>query len=540
VSDPLAPQGAPLHGEVLVGGRWFDKPEHIVSRDPATGELLGSAPLCNAEDARLAADEARRAFPGWAALRLEARLECLEALSHLVAREADALAALVTYESGKPIQEAHAVDVLGALDLLRGLLREAPRRLRPVRASAGNPLFWGKRQRVYRVPLGVVAVVSPWNLPLAIPLGQAALALAAGNTVVLKPSEHTPLIAVKLATLFQRAGFPAGVFNLLTGNGETGAALLDTPVDAVLFTGSTATGMGIRRALAGRLVPTLLELGGKDPFLVLPDAPWERTLSGALWNGCFGTGQACSSSERFLVPRAQVESFAEALAVRARGLRMGPGIDPATQVGPLISEAQRDRVAAQVDEARARGARVLCGGAVPSGPGYFYPPTVVVDPPPDCALLREETFGPVIPVLPYGDLDEAVALANDSEFGLSASVWTSDLQKGQEVAARLEVGSVWVNDASYTHGSIACPWGGVKGSGMGRTHWWGTLHDLTHPKLVGVDSGRRSRELWWYPYTLESLEMVREYRQMLWSRGAARFGPAVRAAAAFLRERGRA
>jgi len=537
VSDPLVPPGAPLHGEVFLGGRWFDKPEHILSRNPATGAVLGSVPLCNSEDARLAVGEARQAFPGWAATPLDRRLELLEVLSHLVAGEADALASLVTYESGKPIQEAHAVDVLGALDLLRGLLREAPRRLRPMGASAGNPLFWGKRHRVHRVPLGVAAVISPWNLPLAIPLGQVVLALAAGNTVVLKPSEHTPLTAVKLATLFQRAGFPPGVFNLLTGDGETGAALVSAPVDAVLFTGSTATGMGIRQALAGRLVPALLELGGKDAFIVLPDAPWERTLAGALWNGCFGTGQACSSSERFLVPRALAGPFAEGLAARARTLKMGEGIDPSTQVGPLISEAQRDKVAAQVDEARERGARVLCGGEKPSGPGFFYPPTVVVDPPADCALLREETFGPVFPILSYQEIDEAVRLCNDSAFGLSASVWTADLRKGEAVAARLEVGSVWINDASYTHGSIGCPWGGVKGSGMGRTHWWGTLHDLTHPKLVAVDRGRWSRELWWYPYTLESLAMVREYRQMLWSRGVVRFGHAVRAAAAFLRGR---
>lgn len=534
MSDPLFPPEL-LKGEVLIGGRWYDKPEHLESLNPATGRPLGTVPLCNREDVALAVDAAREAFQAWAATPLAHRLDLLHTLAGLIANEADALAGLITLESGKPIQEANTVDILGSLELLAGLVKEAPRALAPKRAALGSPLFFGKSQRLYRVPLGVAGVISPWNLPLAIPLGQVALALAAGNTVVLKPSEHTPLVAVKLATLMTRAGFPPGIFNLVTGGGETGSFLVESAVDALLFTGSTTTGEKIRTSAASRNIPCSLEMGGKDAFLVLPDAPLERTLNAALWNGCFGTGQACSSSERYFVPRSLYPAFVEKLAQRAQAMKMGDGADPATSLGPLISAAQRAKVAAQVEEARVGGASVLCGGTLPGGPGFFYPATVVADLPRNCALFREETFGPVIPVVPYDDLDEAICACNDSPYGLSASVWTSDLEAGQRVAGKLDVGTVWINEVSYTHSSISCPWGGTKSSGNGRTHWWGTLHDLTRLKLVCADPGKKRRELWWYPYTADSLALVRESRTLLWGKGLARVGAAVRAAALWLR-----
>lgn len=527
-----------LRGEVLIGGRWYDKPEHLESWNPATGELLGSVPLCNREDVSLAVAAARGAQPAWTATPLAQRLDILRSFSELLAQEADAVAALITLESGKPIQEANTADVIGGLEFLAGLVREAPRALASRRAALASPVFFGKTQRIYRAPLGVAGVISPWNLPLAIPLGQVALALAAGNTVVLKPSEHTPLVAVKLATLLHRVGIPPGVFNLVTGDDETGSFLAGSAVDVLLFTGDFETGSKIRTAAAARNIPYSLELGGKDAFLVLPDAPLERTLNAALWNGCFGTGQACSSSERYFVPRAMFSSFVEKLAQRASTLRMGDGSDPSVQLGPLISAAQREKVAVQVEDARAGGAKILCGGEIPEGPGYFYPATVVAGPPRGCALLNEETFGPVIAVVPYDDLEEAIGWCNDSPYGLSASVWTSDTEAGQRVAARLEVGTVWINEVSYTHSSISCPWGGTKGSGSGRTRWWGTLHDLTFPKLICVDSGKKRRELWWYPYTSESLALVRESRTVFWGNGLDRVGAAARAAVLWLRRGG--
>ncbi len=533
----FAPAGGVLRGEVLIGGRWYDKPERLESRDPATGELLGTVPLCNREDVALAVAEARRAAPGWAGMPVRGRLDLLEVLARLLHREGDALASLVTYENGKPLQESLAVDLQGALDLLAGLVRGAGPRLRPQRVRTSSPLLWGKSHRLHRVPLGVVGVISPWNLPLAIPVGQIALALAAGNTVVFKPSELAPLVAAKLSTLIQRAGLPAGVFNLVTGDRDTGAFLVESGVDGLLFTGSTSTGRKILAALAGRLTRTQMELGGKDAFLVLPDAPFERTVNGAVWNGCFGSGQVCSSSERYYVHRSLYPRFVEAVTERVARLKVGSGFDPETQVGPMISEAQRDKVHRQVQEAVAGGARVLCGGGPLSGPGFFFAPTVLVDVPPGCNLMREETFGPVLPLAPYDDLDQAVALCNDSPYGLSASVWTADLHAGEALARRLEVGSVWVNDASYTHGQASCPWGGVKASGVGRTHWTGALDELTTLRLVGMDRGRAARELWWFPYGKDGLELARAFRELLWERGLGRVGPAARVAVRLFRVR---
>ncbi len=504
-----------VHGEVLIGGRWYDKEERLESVNPATGEVIGTAPLCTREDVLMAVAAARQALPGWSALPVARRVEHLEVLRELVVAEGDAVASLVTQENGKPLVESHFIDVGGCLDFMAGLIKGGPAMLKDRRVRATNPMLWTKSHVVRRVPLGVVGVISPWNLPFAITMGQILPALLAGNTVVVKPSELTPLVGVKIATLFHRAGFPPGVFNLVTGGKETGAHLVDADVDGLLFTGSTAVGKAIAGHLGSRMIPAEMELGGKDAFLVLPDANYERTVEGAVWSGCFGSGQACSSSERYYVPRSWMDRFPEAVAERVRSLKVGDGMDESVQVGPMVNEVQRSKVVAQVEDAVARGARLLCGGRTVPGPGFFFEPAVLVDVPPDCALMREETFGPVIPIVPYDDVEEAIAWCNDTPYGLSATIWTSDVDRGAAIARRLEVGSVWVNDSSFTHSQAQCPWGGMKSSGRGRTHWVGSLHELTVPQLIAVDRGRRRSELWWYPYSAMGLDMQRRYRAVM-------------------------
>jgi acyl-CoA reductase-like NAD-dependent aldehyde dehydrogenase len=508
---PISPE-IRVEGRVLIGGSWYEKDERFDSLNPANGEPIGSVPRCNRQDVEAAVLAASEAFPSWSNLPATRRFGYLDAVRGLLIQEGDALASLVTRENGKPLLESHAIDVGGSLDFLTGLLKGGEAYLEDATVRASNPALWGKRITVRRVPLGVVGIISPWNLPLAIPMGQIAVALAAGNTVVFKPSEFTPLVGVKIATLFHRAGFPAGVFNCVTGGKDTGQHLVESEVDGLLFTGSTAVGRKIQAQLGPRLIPTEMELGGKDAFLVLPDAPYERTVAGALWCGLFGSGQACSSSERYFVPRAWMPGFAQEVAVRAGALKVGDGMDETVQVGPLISGEQLERVQAQVDEAVARGARVLCGGGRRAGGGFFFEPTVLTEVPPDCSLMREETFGPVIPIIPYDDLEEAIGLCNGTHFGLSASVWTSDTRRGEEVARRLRVGTVWVNDSSFTHSQARCPWGGVKASGLGRTHWLGSLHELTTPQVVATDRGKSRGELWWYPYGAEGLELFRRVR----------------------------
>jgi acyl-CoA reductase-like NAD-dependent aldehyde dehydrogenase len=501
-----------VRGQVYIGGAWFDRDERLESLNPATGEPIGSVPLCTRKDVETAVEAARKAFPGWSETPVQERFDRLDVLRSVLIQEGDSLASLVTQENGKPLAEAHSIDVGGALDFLTGLLKGGPAYLKDRRVRATNPVLWGKRMTVRRVPLGVVGVISPWNLPLAIPFGQILPALAAGNTVVFKPSELTPLVGVKIARMIHKAGFPPGVFNLVTGDKATGAGLVEAPIDGLLFTGSTAVGQRIQAQLATRQVMSEMELGGKDAFLVLPDADYERTVAGALWCGLFGTGQACSSSERYFVPRAWMPRFAEAVAERASRLKLGDGMDETVQVGPLVSEEQRARVESQVEDAVARGARVLCGGRRPARPGFFYEPTVVVDVPLDTRLMQEETFGPVIPIVPYDDLEQAIAWCNDTPFGLSATLWTSDVEKAETLARRIQAGSVWINDSSFTHSQAQCPWGGVKSSGKGRSHWLGSLHELTTPQLVGSERPSAKGELWWYPYGGDSVELLSRFR----------------------------
>lgn len=536
-SLPVPPESQ-VRGRVYIGGAWYEKDERLISVNPATEDPIGSVPLCSRQDVAAAVQAARDAQRGWANESLHQRFTFLDVLRSLLIQEGDALASLITQENGKPLAESHFVDVGGALDFLTGLLSGGLDFLKDRRVRATNPLLWRKRLTVRRVPLGVVGVISPWNLPLAIPLGQVVTALAAGNTVVLKPSELAPLVGAKIATLFHRAGFPPGVFNLVTGDKDTGAFLVESPVDGLLFTGSTGVGQRIQAQLGPRFVHTQMELGGKDAFLVLPDADFERTLNGALWGGFFGAGQACSSAERFFVPRSWMPKFAEAVAERARALKVGNGMDESVQVGPLISEAQRAKVEQQVAEAVAKGARLLCGGRRPDRRGYFYEPTVLADVPLDCALMREETFGPVIPMATYDEVEEAIAWCNDTPFGLSASVWTSVPQTGEAVARRLEAGSVWVNDTSFTHGQAQCPWGGMKASGRGRTHWLGALHELTAPQLIGVERDGAKSEVWWYPYGGESVDLHARYRRFSGEGLGGRFLQALPLLRAYVRTRG--
>lgn len=513
MTDPVRlPGDRILSGRVLIDGKWYEKDVAFDSFNPATGALIGSVPLCGERDVSAAVDAAWKAWPGWASLSLRKRSEYLERLANLIREEGDELAALITRENGKPLVEAHFVEVLGTLDFMAGLLKRGPSLLAEKRASVNNPLLLKKKHRIRRLPLGVVGVISPWNLPLEIPMGQILPAIFAGNTVVFKPSELTPFIGLEIAALFQRAGFPPGVFNCVTGKAQTGGALVDSDIRTVLFTGSVATGRAIRKATGARPLSLQMELGGKDAFIVLDDANLDRCVNGALWSACFGSGQACSSAERFYVPSPMMEEFTRRAVEGAKALRIGNGMEEGVDIGPMVSKEQLLRVDGQVKEAVAAGAVVLTGGEVLNGPGWFYPPTVIIGAPPACSLMRRETFGPVISITSYDDLEEAVDEAESTEFGLSASIWTSDPARGRRTAERLNVGSVWINDTSYSHSQPYLPWGGQKESGLGRTHWVQALHDMTTVQVIGIDSGKSRREPWWFPYSNDTLDLARYYR----------------------------
>jgi acyl-CoA reductase-like NAD-dependent aldehyde dehydrogenase len=476
----------------------------IVSYDPATGEEVGRAPLGSAEDVAGAVARARAAQKGWAALRFRDRAAVVMRARALLLEGMDEVAELISRESGKPAAEALAMEIVPALDLMQFFARKAERMLRPEKIDIGLYRFLGRTSSVEYRPLGVVGIISPWNFPWATPLGEVVMALMAGNSVVLKPSELTPLVGLKVGEVFARAGLPAGVLEIVTGDGSTGAALVEAGVDKIMFTGSVPTGRRVAEAAARKLTPVVLELGGKDPMIVFEDADISAASEAAVWGAFANSGQACASVERCYVHESVAEEFTRRVVEKVKALRQAAGPGAARDLGAMSSERQFRTVEGHVAEAVGRGARVLAGGGRARGcseRGWFHEPTVLADVDHSMAVMREETFGPVLPLMTFRDEGEAVRLANDSPFGLTASVWTRDIRRGRRVASLIEAGTVMVNEVLYTHGIAQTPWGGVKQSGLGRTHGRLGLLEMVAPHHVHVNRLTVLQDVWWFAYT---------------------------------------
>jgi acyl-CoA reductase-like NAD-dependent aldehyde dehydrogenase len=505
----------PAPAELVVEGE-------LRSLNPATLEVVGSAPLTDPAAVEEIVARGAEAQARWAEERLDTRRRLVLDAARILLDRMDELAETVTAETGKPLVESYTSEVLVSVENARWVAANAPRVLRPERAPFRQLYLKHKRGFLVYEPLGVVAIVSPWNFPFAIPFTQVLSAVAAGNAVVIKPSELTPLSGGWVERAFGEAGAPPGLVQTVQGRGdEVGDALVRASgVVKVIFTGSTAVGRRIGLVCAELLRPVTLELGGKDPMLVLADADLERAVEGALWGSFSNCGQVCAGVERIYVARELEEEFAGALARRAGELRLGRGDEPGVDLGPLISEAQRAKVEDLVAEARERGAEALAGGRRPDVglPGWFYEPTVLVGGDGSARLEREEVFGPVVTVTAVGDEEEAVRLANATPFGLGASVWTRDAALARGVAARLAAGSVWTNDVAYSYGAGQASWGGVKESGFGRTHSKYGLYDCTRVKFVDADSGRVPVP-WWYPYAPEAAEAFRGTLGVLYGDG---------------------
>ena len=472
----------------------------IVSVNPATGEILRQFDAATDTDVHASVARARAAQPAWNALGVQKRIFILREFQRLLHKNKSEVAALIAREAGKPMVEALLTEVIVVLDAARFCVENAFDFLREQPVPHGNLAMKAKTGCILREPHGVIGIISPWNYPFSIPATESLSALVTGNAVVLKASELTSLNALQLAALLYQADVPKDVFRVVVGDGSAGSALLNAPIDKLIFTGSVATGKRIAQAAAARLLPLVLELGGKDPMLVLDDADVDVASSGAVWGAFANCGQACLSVERCYVHRSLYEAFLEACVEKTKRLRVGNGSDPRTDIGPLIHKQQLRNVEAHVEDARMRGARVLTGGLpLPDLGPNFYSPTVLADVTHAMHIMCEETFGPVLPVMPFDTDDEAIRLANDSEYGLAASIWTRDRSCGEALARRIQAGTVMVNDAVACFGISEAPHGGVKASGIGRTHGRFGLEEMVRIKYVDSDLPRM-KQVWWYGY----------------------------------------
>jgi succinate-semialdehyde dehydrogenase / glutarate-semialdehyde dehydrogenase len=444
--------------------------------NPATGECIAEIPITSPAELQASVQRARAAASAWSAMPAEERFACLARAADGFGKQQDELADLITREMGKPRGDA--------LGEVQGYANGIAETLEEVRIAIEPESFGDDGTLVVRDPHGVVAAITPWNFPVGMPLSILIPALATGNTVVFKPSEHVPLCGAKIAEILN-AELPAGVLELVQGAGEVGAALVEADIDMIGFTGSRDTGMAIMRAASGGLKRLVLELGGKDPLVVFADADLDAAAECAVRHSLRNTGQVCCSVERVYVADEVAEKFEELVTDKARAWSHGDGFEEGVQMGPLVSSEGRDKVTAQVRDAVNGGARLLLGGNADDGPGWFYPATVLADISPELRIHNDETFGPVVSLSRFdGNEDEAVRLANDTPYGLGASVYTGDIERGRRVAGRIRAGQVGVN--RYLGGAAGTPWVGARQSGFGFLGGVEGHRQFTSPKSISV------------------------------------------------------
>jgi acyl-CoA reductase-like NAD-dependent aldehyde dehydrogenase len=497
----------------------------LESFNPTTGQLVGAVPVTPPEEVQAVVDAVAQVQPVWAELTLAARGRYLERTAQVLLDESDDIRDLISREQGKPRNEAFSMEIMPTVDALTWIAHAGKEILSDEKIPMPQLFLKTKRSVFTYEPLGVIGVIAPWNFPWSIPFGEMALALMAGNGVVLKPASLTPLIGARIVRAFERAGVPEGLVRVIHGPG-TGAALVESSVNKVFFTGSVEVGRGVGEACARQMKGSVLELGGKDAMIVLPDADIDHAIAGALWAGFANAGQSCSGVERVYVLREVSERFIAGVVAGARSLRVGDPMQWETEIGPMVSREQFELVAELVDDAVAAGAELRCGGPVEVPElkeGAFYAPTVLTGVTHEMRIMREEIFGPVLPITIVDSEDEAVALANDSRFGLGASVWTSDRPKGERIARELETGMVWINDHMFSHGACQCSWGGVKDSGLGRTHSKFGLYECVNVKLRVWESSRL-RDPWWHPYDETLGRALRQTAVILYGRPSIRAG----------------
>jgi acyl-CoA reductase-like NAD-dependent aldehyde dehydrogenase len=494
----------------------------LESFNPATGELVGTVETLTPSKVQAVVDDVAEVQPFWAALSLEDRARYMRRAGDVLLSELDEIAELLTNEQGKPRVESYTMEILPTVDSLKWIADNGPDILSDEKLSM-PVILKSKSARFTFEPLGVVGVIAPWNYPWSIPFGEVAIALMAGNGVVLKPASLTPLIGERIRQTFEKAGLPEGLVRTVHGGGRIGDALVKSTARKIFFTGSVDVGRKVGVECAKRMKGSVLELGGKDPQIVCADADLANAISGAVWGGFANAGQTCSGIERVYVHRDVADAFLEGVVRETERLTVGDPREWTTEIGPMVSEDQAKIVSELVDDAVASGAKQLTGGPakVEGMEGSFIAPVVLTGVTHEMRIMKEEIFGPVLPVVTVDSEQEAIELANDSQFGLGASIWTKDRAKGDRMAHQIESGMVWVNDHSFSHGACQCAWGGVKDSGLGRSHSKFGFYECVNIKQLAWEPGW-TRDMWWQPYDRKLADAIRYSAQLLYSRNGNR------------------
>jgi acyl-CoA reductase-like NAD-dependent aldehyde dehydrogenase len=488
--------------------------------NPATGEVIAHVPNLSADEVHEMAARARAAQPGWEALGFAGRARVMLRMQKWLLDNAERVIETIVKETGKSWEDAQLAEISYGANAFGFWAKNAEKYLADDKVKSSAVLVKGKKLMVRYKPLGLIGVIGPWNYPLTNSFGDCIPALMAGNSVILKPSEITPLTSMLMLEGLKECGMPENVFQVATGYGETGAALVDE-VDMIMFTGSTATGKKVMQKAAETLTPVSLELGGKDPMIVLSDADLERAANAATYYSMQNSGQTCISVERVFVEEPVYDEFVAKVTDKVKAIRQG---DPAggagtVEVGSMTFPKQVDIVEAHVNDAIAKGAKALTGGHRGSGKGYFFEPTILVDVTPDMDCMREETFGPTMPIMQVRDAEEAIRLANDSPYGLAASVFSKDVGRGEAVARRIEAGAVCVNDAMLNYSAIELPMGGWKASGLGHRHGAGGIRKYCAQQALLVSRFNMKRDLHMFPYTKKNTNRLMKAFRLLWGRG---------------------
>jgi acyl-CoA reductase-like NAD-dependent aldehyde dehydrogenase len=493
--------------------------QKIDVENPATGQIVASVDVIAPERIPELVERARAAQPGWEALGFEARAKVFRRCQKWVIDNSDRIVETIVSETGKAWEEAQLAEVSYAAAAFGFWAKNAEKYLGDERVRTASPFVKGRKLIVRHVPVGVVGVIGPWNYPLTNSFGDCIPAIAAGNAVTLKPSEVTPLTALLMGECVRECGVPDGVYQVAPGFGETGAAMIDE-VDFMMFTGSTATGKKVLERAAKTLTPVALELGGKDPMLVLADADLERASNAAVHYSMQNAGQTCISTERVYVEAPVYDEFVSLVTKKVGELRQGAPHGPGSiDLGAVIHPPQSDIVEAHVRDAVDKGARVVTGGHRSDSDGHFFEPTVLLDVDHSMAAMREETFGPTLPIMKVADADEGVRLSNESPYGLAASVWTKDTAKGERLARRIEAGAVTVNDAQINYLALELPMGGWKSSGLGTRHGADGIRKYTKKQAIVVTRLAPKRDLHMLPYSAKRTKLIGRMLKLVYGRG---------------------